>query len=115
MRSDERIREDVNDRLTDYAYIDASDIEVTVNNGEVVLSGTVDSRYDKRLAESIAEDVTGVRNVENHIRVKRDYTTGEWSYSDTAGHTETGRGTETPVTGTSGTTTEQGRSKTARP
>jgi Flp pilus assembly secretin CpaC len=101
--------------LTDYAYIDASDIEVTVNNGEVVLSGTVDSRYDKRLAESIAEDVTGVRNVENHIRVKRDYTTGEWSYSDTAGHTETGRGTETPVTGTSGTTTEQGRSKTARP
>jgi osmotically-inducible protein OsmY len=119
MRSDERIREDVNDRLTDYAYIDASDIEVTVNNGEVVLSGTVDSRYDKRLAESIAEDVTGVRNVENRIRVNRDYSTGEWSYSDTAGHTETGRDTETPATGTSSTsgttstTTERGRSRTA--
>jgi len=92
-RSDERIREDVNDRLTDYAYIDASDIEVTANNGEVVLSGTVDSRYDKRLAESIAEDVSGVRNVENRIRVNRDYSTGDWSYSDTAGHTETSSGT----------------------
>lgn len=102
-RSDERIREDINDRLTDYAYIDASDIDVNVKNSEVVLSGTVDSRYDKRLAESIAEDVTGVRNVENHIRVNRDYsTTGDWSYSDTAGHTETSTGT----TGTS-------RSKTA--
>jgi Flp pilus assembly secretin CpaC len=100
--------------LTDYAYIDASDIEVTVNNGEVVLSGTVDSRYDKRLAESIAEDVTGVRNVENRIRVNRDSMTGDWSYSDTAGHTETGRATQTSTTGTSGTT-EQGRSKTARP
>jgi osmotically-inducible protein OsmY len=102
-RSDERIREDVNDRLTDYAYIDASDIDVKVNNSEVILSGTVDSRYDKRLAESIAEDVTGVRNVENHIRVNRDNaTTGDWSYSGTAGHTETSTGT----TGTS-------RSKTA--
>ena len=89
-RSDNRIAEDINDRLTDYAYIDASDIDVKVNNSEVVLSGSVDSRYDKRLAESIAEDVTGVRNVENHIRVNRDYsTTGDWSYSDTAGHTET--------------------------
>lgn len=94
IRSDERIREDINDRLTDYAYIDASDIDVKVNNSEVVLGGTVDSRYDKRLAESIAEDVTGVRNVENHIRVNRDYsTTGDWSYSDTAGRTETSSGT----------------------
>lgn len=102
-RSDERIREDINDRLTDYAYIDASDIDVSVKNSEVVLNGTVDSRYDKRLAESIAEDVTGVRNVENHIRVNRDYsTTGDWSYSDTAGHNETSSGT-----------TNTSRSKTA--
>jgi osmotically-inducible protein OsmY len=30
-RSDERIREDINDRLTDDWYIDASDVEVIVN------------------------------------------------------------------------------------
>ncbi|HTK37218.1 MAG TPA: BON domain-containing protein [Pyrinomonadaceae bacterium] len=110
-RSDDRITEDINDRLTDYAYIDASDIDVKVNNSEVVLSGTVDSRYDKRLAESIAEDVTGVRNVENHIRVNRDYsTTGDWSYSDTAGHNETSSGTSNIGASTTGSTS---RSKTA--
>ena len=91
-RSDDRITEDINDRLTDYAYIDASDIDVKVNNSEVVLSGTVDSRYDKRLAESIAEDVTGVRNVENHIRVNRDdSTTADWSSSDTSVHNQGGK------------------------
>jgi osmotically-inducible protein OsmY len=68
-RSDERIREDVNDRLTDYPYIDASEIEVEVSAGNVVLSGTVDSRYDKRIAEDIADDISGVKNVENRIRV----------------------------------------------
>ena len=109
-RSDERIREDINDRLTDYAYIDASDIDVKVNNSEVVLSGTVDSRFDKRLAESIAEDVTGVRNVENHIRVNRDESsTADWSYSDTAGHSETS-GRSNIGASTTGTTS---RSKSA--
>jgi osmotically-inducible protein OsmY len=68
-RSDERIREDVNDRLTDYPYIDASEIEVEVSAGNVVLSGTVDSRYDKRIAEDIADDISGVKNVENRLRV----------------------------------------------
>lgn len=70
-RSDDRIKEDINDRLTDHYVIDASEIEVEVNGGEVVLSGTVDSRYEKRLAEDIAEAVSGVHNVENRIRINR--------------------------------------------
>jgi osmotically-inducible protein OsmY len=70
-RSDQRIEEDVNDRLTDFPYIDASDIEVSVGNRDVILSGYVKSRYEKRLAESIAEDVSGVSNVENRIRISR--------------------------------------------
>ncbi len=70
VRSDERIREDVSDRLRDDDHIDASDIEVTVSQSEVVLSGTVDSRFAKRHAEDLAESVAGVRNVENRIRVK---------------------------------------------
>jgi osmotically-inducible protein OsmY len=69
-RSDERIKDDVNDRLTEHSYLDASNIEVQTENGEVTLTGTVDNRYEKRLAEDVAEDVSGVKNVENRIRVK---------------------------------------------
>lgn len=71
-RSDERIREDINCRLTDDAHVDASDIEVSVESGEVVLTGTVPDRFEKRRAEDISELVSGVRNVENRLRVKRD-------------------------------------------
>jgi osmotically-inducible protein OsmY len=70
-RSDERIKEDVNDRLSDDAFLDASEIEVTVSNGEVTLSGTVDTRIDKRRAEDLAEDISGVSNVQNQLRVKQ--------------------------------------------
>jgi osmotically-inducible protein OsmY len=70
-RSDERIREDVNDRLTDDWMLDASDIEVEVSNCEVTLSGEVASRSDKRHAEEIAESVSGVRDVQNNLRVRR--------------------------------------------
>ncbi|MDT7688113.1 MAG: hypothetical protein QOE46_872 [Acidobacteriota bacterium] len=68
-RSDERIREEVGDRLTDSEWLDASDVEVNVIAGEVILSGTVDSRYAKRLAEDIAESVSGVAHVQNNLRV----------------------------------------------
>ena len=68
-RSDERIKEDINDRLTDNEYLDAYDIVVTVNDAEVILSGNVGTRDDKRLAEDIAESVSGVTNVQNNLRV----------------------------------------------
>ena len=68
-RSDDRIKEDINDRLSDDVFIDASEIEVTVTQGEVTLSGTVDTRSAKRRAEDIADGVSGVRNVENRIRL----------------------------------------------
>lgn len=68
-RSDDRIREDVSDRLSDDAHLDASDIEVSVNNGEVTLNGTVDERFAKRHAEDIAESVSGVSHLQNNLRV----------------------------------------------
>ena len=70
-RSDERIREDVSDRLMEDPYVDASDIEVRVSGREVTLDGTVDSRHDKRRAEDIAESVAGVAHVQNNLRVRR--------------------------------------------
>jgi osmotically-inducible protein OsmY len=66
-RSDERIREEIGDRLTRHGQIDASDIEVQVANGEVTLAGTTTDRRQKRLAEDVAEDVPGVRDVHNQI------------------------------------------------
>jgi osmotically-inducible protein OsmY len=71
-RSEERIREDINDRLTDDWYVDASDIEVTVNNGMVTLTGRVESRDEKRRAEDLAESVSGVNDVSNQLRVERN-------------------------------------------
>lgn len=68
-RSDDRLREEVCDRLSDNEWLDASDVEVNVVVGEVILTGTVDSRYAKRLAENIAESVSGVSNVQNNLRV----------------------------------------------
>jgi hypothetical protein len=68
-RSDNRISEDLNERLSDDNFLDASGIEVSVVNGDVILTGTVTDRVDKRRAEDIAESISGVTNVENRIRV----------------------------------------------
>jgi len=69
-RSDERIKEDVCDRLSDHPMIDASNIDIKVEGSEVILTGTVDSKEDKRRAEDIAESISGVKNVQNQIRVE---------------------------------------------
>lgn len=70
-RSQERIQEDVCDRLTDDDYLDASNISVEIQGNDVVLSGTVNSREQKRRAEDLVERISGVHNVENRIRIDR--------------------------------------------
>ena len=72
-RSDQRIEEDVNDALMRHHDLDASDIEVRVQNGEVTLSGEVEDRRMKRLAEDITERVMGVRDVHNEIKARRGF------------------------------------------
>jgi osmotically-inducible protein OsmY len=52
----------VSDRLTDDWIVDATNIEVSVNSGEVTLAGTVEGHEAKRRAEDCAESVSGVRN-----------------------------------------------------
>jgi hypothetical protein len=80
-RSDDRIREDICDRLTDDPHVDASEMEVAVQNGEVMLSGAVRSREDKRRAEDLAENIPGVREVHNNLRV------GRWDDTASSGRT----------------------------
>jgi hypothetical protein len=75
-RSEERIREDVCERLTEHPQIDASDVEVKIQGGEVILTGTVNSRRAKRLAEDVVEQVSGVSEVSNQLRVKESGSQG---------------------------------------
>ncbi len=72
-RSDERIREDLSERLTDSDEIDASGISVEVNNGIATLTGTVGQRWMKHLAEDLAESCSGVRDVTNQISVESQW------------------------------------------
>lgn len=88
-RSDDRIREDVSDRLMEHPDIDASEIEVMVSSGEVTLSGKVDRRQAKRLAEDIAEDVLGVKDVSNKIRVEREHGRERETFGETGQRTGT--------------------------
>jgi len=69
-RSDERIREEIHDRLTAHGMIDATDIECQVQNGEVTLTGFVSSRMEKRAAEDVADDIAGVKEVHNQLRLR---------------------------------------------
>ena len=67
-RSDERIREDICERLTEAHDVDAREISVRVSNGQITLSGTVDTREQKRRAEDIAERASGAVDVTNNLR-----------------------------------------------
>ncbi len=69
-RSDERIREDICERLTHHSGVDASEIDIQVKNGEVTLTGTVERREEKRMAEDAVESVSGVKDVHNQLRAQ---------------------------------------------
>jgi osmotically-inducible protein OsmY len=70
-RSDERIREDICERMCDNDELDASEIDILVVGGEVTLQGSVRDRYDKHLAEDLVEQVSGVREVNNQLRISQ--------------------------------------------
>ena len=68
---DARIRNEVSACLTGDWYVDATEITVTVDNGEVTLDGVVENRAEKRLAEDCADSVDGVTDVHNHLRIRQ--------------------------------------------
>jgi len=70
-RSDERIREDVCERLWHEPHVDVSEVTVEVKAGVVTLEGTVPYRQMKHSIEDIAASCRGVVDVENRIRVPR--------------------------------------------
>ena len=98
-RSDDRVREEICDCMTDDPLLDASEIVVQVSNGEVTLSGSVSSREQKRRAEDVAERVSGVTDVTNQLRIVREAN----GHSHTASQpVSQAYGTETPSKSASG-------------
>ena len=70
-RSDQNIKEDICEHLTEDADVDATNIDVDVRGGVVELSGAVSERRQKFRAEYLADAVRGVRDVLNHLQIDR--------------------------------------------
>ncbi len=70
-RSDDKIYEEIRELLTNSPDLDASEVELHVESGEVTLTGTIDSRDARWLAEDLVNSVTGVREVNNRLKVAR--------------------------------------------
>lgn len=68
---DEQIKEDVSQALYHDPALDASEIEVLVKDGIVILNGTVITRDAKRRAEYCAEKARGVEDVQNQLKLQR--------------------------------------------
>ena len=102
-RSDERIREDVNEAVARDPEIDATELEVRVENGVVTLTGIVEDRREKRIAEDLAEDVFGVDDVRNELKIRHGFLAG--LTGEEADEREVERTAEREGAGTSGTRT----------
>jgi osmotically-inducible protein OsmY len=99
-RSDDRVREEVCDCMTDDPMLDASEITVQVSDGVVMLNGSVTSREQKRRAEDVAERISGVKDVANQLRVSREAT----GHAQTAARPVAQSDTGTPSKSSSTTT-----------
>jgi hypothetical protein len=96
--------------------VSASDIEVSVSNCAVTLSGTVDSREAKRRADDCAEWGGGVTHMQNNLRVQQA-SIGQGTAVGTAGSMGIGSTTGVAGTGRSGAqggSTKAGMSGTDR-
>lgn len=70
-RTDERIRDEICERLTFTSGVDVREVSVDVDKGKVTLGGTVHTRGQKYDIEDLADNTFGVTEVENNIRVQR--------------------------------------------
>lgn len=74
-RSDDRIYEEVCESLMKSHDVDASDIGVKVENGTVYLEGTVDSRKTKIFVEYLIEDLPGIEDIKNELKIDKNFST----------------------------------------
>jgi osmotically-inducible protein OsmY len=74
-RSDERLKEDICERLMNAYYIDCSEVSIDVKGGKVSLEGSVPERYMKHSIEDIVDSCAGVTDIDNRVRVGTAVTT----------------------------------------
>lgn len=103
-RSDDRIREDLNEALTWDWRLDATDINVEVSEGVATLTGHVRDRRMKRRAEDIIDSIRGVRDVHNRLSVSG--TGGSAATPSNANAGTHGKGDQAGQTGQTGQTRE---------
>jgi osmotically-inducible protein OsmY len=70
MKRDFEIQKEVREELTWEPLMDAKDIQISVKNGVVTLSGEVDSYLKKVKAEKAAKRVKGVTRVFGNIDIR---------------------------------------------
>ncbi len=95
-RSDERIRDEVCECLSDDHEVDASEVDVSVSDGVVTVSGTVSNRYEKRRIEDLVERLSGVTDVNNQVRVQRGASARD--HGGSSGNSEKGPKSESSAT-----------------
>jgi hypothetical protein len=94
-RSDDRIREDICERLMLADSIDSSEVSLTVKDGRVSLEGSVPTRSMKHSIEDVADHTAGVTDVDNRIRVQREATPSSSGVQTASGITPTTSATST--------------------
>ena len=96
-RSDERLKEDICERMYTSTECDTSDVTVEVKSGVVTLEGTVSDRRSKYMLEEMLDNVPGVKDVENRVRIQR----GDESWAQ-GGSSQSSSGASTQGRGASG-------------
>jgi osmotically-inducible protein OsmY len=69
-RDDLALANDIKKALRDQSATESYEVSVAVNKGNVILSGTVESRAEKRLSEQVAAGVKGVKSIQNEITIE---------------------------------------------
>jgi len=67
--SDAHLLEEICDRLMQHGQLDARQIQVQVEDGQVTLEGHVHNRHARHIAEETAALVPGVIDVHNHLHI----------------------------------------------
>lgn len=71
-KSDESIRIEACEILYHSPDIDATGLSVEVQGGNLTLSGVVEERWVKKLAEQLIEGIYGLKDIRNEIRVEKN-------------------------------------------
>jgi osmotically-inducible protein OsmY len=92
-RSDERIKEDISERLWRAKQIDSSEVTIAVKDGVVTFTGTVPERWMRHEIENVADSCMGVKDIEDNVRLLQPISEGQLETSEKRGPEGTGSST----------------------